>query len=66
MNSAPREIPDIEMRGFMDALLDLGKFDTPYGAEVAESHLNMNYTRGLLYASQPVFHTSIPREVPSR
>jgi len=22
--------------------LDLGKFDTPFGAEVAESHLNMN------------------------
>jgi Putative beta-barrel porin-2, OmpL-like. bbp2 len=39
--------------------LDLGKFDTPYGAEVAESHLNMNYTRSMLYASQPVFHTGL-------
>ncbi|MES1185418.1 MAG: outer membrane beta-barrel protein, partial [Myxococcales bacterium] len=39
--------------------LDLGKFETPYGAEVSESHLNMNYTRSMLYASQPVFHTGL-------
>ena len=39
--------------------LDLGKFDTPFGAEVAESHLNMNYTRSMLYVSQPVFHTGL-------
>jgi hypothetical protein len=39
--------------------LDFGKFDTPYGAEVAESHLNMNYTRSMLYVSQPVTHTGL-------
>jgi hypothetical protein len=39
--------------------LDLGKFDTPFGAEVAESHLNMNYTRSMLYVSQPLFHTGL-------
>jgi putative OmpL-like beta-barrel porin-2 len=39
--------------------LDLGKFDTVFGAEVAESHFNMNYTRGLLFASQPLFHTGL-------
>ncbi|HYQ16105.1 MAG TPA: outer membrane beta-barrel protein [Polyangiaceae bacterium] len=39
--------------------LDLGKFETPYGAEVSESHLNMNYTRSMLYASQPVTHTGL-------
>ncbi len=39
--------------------IDLGKFDTPFGAEVAESHLNMNYTRSMLYVSQPVFHTGL-------
>jgi hypothetical protein len=39
--------------------LDFGKFDTPYGAEVAESQLNLNYTRGLLFASQPLFHTGL-------
>ena len=39
--------------------LDLGKFDTPFGAEVAESHLNMNYTRSMLYVSQPVTHTGL-------
>jgi hypothetical protein len=40
--------------------LDLGKFDTLYGAEVAESQGNINYTRGLLYwFAQPLFHTGL-------
>lgn len=40
--------------------LDFGKFDTIYGAEVAESQLNFNYTRGLLYwLGQPAFHTGL-------
>lgn len=44
-----------------DALqLDFGKFDTIYGAEVAESQNNMNYTRGVLYwLGQPLFHTGL-------
>lgn len=38
--------------------LDLGKFDTPFGAEVAESQYNFNYTRGALYwLGQPAYHT---------
>ncbi|MEO6600772.1 MAG: porin, partial [Polyangiaceae bacterium] len=40
--------------------VDFGKFDTIYGAEVAESQDNMNYTRGVLYwLGQPVFHTGL-------
>jgi hypothetical protein len=40
--------------------IDLGKFDTPFGVEVAESHLNLNYTRGFLYwLAQPSFHTGL-------
>lgn len=39
--------------------LDFGKFDTIYGAEVSESHLNLNYTRSMLYYSQPVTHTGL-------
>ncbi len=40
--------------------LDFGKFDTIYGAEVAESQDNINYTRGLLYwFAQPAFHTGL-------
>jgi len=40
--------------------LDLGKFDTPYGAEVAESQFNINYTRGVLYwLGQPAYHTGL-------
>jgi hypothetical protein len=40
--------------------LDLGKFDTIYGAEVADSHLNYNYTRGLVHwLAQPAHHTGL-------
>jgi len=41
-------------------VFDFGKFDTIYGAEVAESHRNLNYTRGALYwLGQPLFHTGL-------
>lgn len=44
--------------------LDMGKFDTIYGAEVAQSHLNINYTRGFLYnLAQPFFHTGLRAEI---
>jgi hypothetical protein len=40
--------------------LDFGKFDTPYGAEVADSQYNINYTRGVLYwLGQPAYHTGL-------
>lgn len=40
--------------------LDFGKLDTPYGAEVADGQLNLDYTRGVLYAyAQPNFHTGL-------
>jgi hypothetical protein len=40
--------------------LELGKFDTFVGSEVAESQDNFNYTRGLLYSfAQPLFHTGL-------
>lgn len=44
-----------------DALtLDLGQFGTIYGAEVAESWQNINYSRGALYwAMQPFWHTGL-------
>lgn len=44
-----------------DALtIDLGQFGTIYGAEVAESWANLNYTRGGLYfAMQPFWHTGL-------
>lgn len=45
-------------------LLAFGKFDTVYGAEVAQSHLNINYTRGYLYnLAQPFFHTGLRAEI---
>ena len=40
--------------------LDFGKFDTIYGAEVAESQDNFSYTRGALYwLGQPLFHVGL-------
>jgi hypothetical protein len=39
---------------------DAGMFYTIYGAEVAESWLNLNYTRGALYyAMQPFWHVGV-------
>lgn len=38
--------------------IDFGQFGTIFGAEVAESWKNLNYTRGgLYYAMQPFWHT---------
>ncbi|MBI3793435.1 MAG: outer membrane beta-barrel protein [Nitrospinae bacterium] len=40
--------------------IDLGKFATPIGIEVAESNANWNYSRGLLYNfGEPVVHTGL-------
>lgn len=40
--------------------LDLGQFGTIFGAEVAESWQNLNYTRGALYFyGQPFWHTGL-------
>jgi hypothetical protein len=40
--------------------LDVGQFSTIFGAEVAESWQNLNYTRGALYyAMQPFWHTGL-------
>ena len=36
--------------------IDFGKFVTSAGAEVTETHLNWNYSRGLLYANGPFYH----------
>ncbi|MBX2810575.1 MAG: porin [Myxococcales bacterium] len=39
---------------------DVGQFDTIYGAEVADSWQNLNYTRGALYyLMQPFYHTGL-------
>jgi hypothetical protein len=40
--------------------LDFGKFDQPFGAEVADSQDNINYSRGALYwLAQPLFFTGL-------
>lgn len=44
--------------------LDFGKFVTSAGAEVTESHLNWNYSRSLLFALGPYYHTGLRASVP--
>jgi hypothetical protein len=40
--------------------LDIGKYDQPYGSEVADSQLNVNYTRTFLYwLGQPLHFTGL-------
>ena len=40
--------------------LDFGKWDQPYGSEVADSQLNMNYTRSVLWwYMQPLWFTGL-------
>lgn len=43
---------------------DIGKFVTSAGAEVTESHLNWNYSRSLLFAFGPYYHTGLRATVP--
>ncbi|MCX7604736.1 MAG: porin, partial [Bryobacteraceae bacterium] len=45
--------------------VDMGKFVTSAGAEVTESHLNWNYSRSLLFAFGPYYHTGIRASVPA-
>lgn len=44
--------------------LDFGKFVTSAGAELTESHLNWNYSRSLLFAFGPYYHTGLRASVP--
>ncbi len=40
--------------------LDFGKWDQPFGSEVADSQLNMNYTRSVLFwYAQPLWFTGL-------
>lgn len=43
---------------------DFGKFVTSAGAELTESHLNWNYSRSLLFAFGPYYHTGLRASVP--
>ncbi len=39
--------------------IDVGKFYTWAGAELTETHLNWNYSRGLLYNNGPFYHFGV-------
>lgn len=39
--------------------VDIGKFYTSAGAELTETHLGWNYSRGLLYANGPYYHFGV-------
>jgi hypothetical protein len=43
--------------------IDFGKYEQPFGAEVSDSHKNINYTRSILYwDAQPLFFTGFRAE----
>jgi len=44
--------------------IDVGKFYTSAGAELTETHLNWNYSRGLLYNNGPFFHFGVRASKP--
>jgi hypothetical protein len=46
----------VKPEGWGGVQFDFGKFVTAAGAEVTETHLNYNYSRGLLYANGPFHH----------
>jgi hypothetical protein len=46
----------VKPTGWGGVQFDFGKFVTSAGAEVTESHLNWNYSRGFLYANGPFYH----------
>ena len=39
--------------------IDIGKFYTSAGAELTETHLGWNYSRGLLYTNGPYYHFGV-------
>ncbi|MGA2742187.1 MAG: outer membrane beta-barrel protein [Bryobacteraceae bacterium] len=43
---------------------DFGKFVTSAGAEVAETYLNWNYSRSLLFEFEPLYHTGLRVTMP--
>ena len=46
--------------------VDFGKFVTPHGAELIESHTNYNYSRGLLFTlAIPFYHTGVRAVYPA-
>jgi hypothetical protein len=52
-------------KSFHGVQVDVGKFNTPVGAEVIESNLNFNYSRSLLFAwGAPYYHTGVRMMVP--
>lgn len=68
-NQAPNGIANLT-QGYLTwqpherVVLDLGQFGTIFGAEVAESWANLNYTRGgLYYLMQPFWHTGLKGSV---
>jgi hypothetical protein len=44
--------------------LDVGKFDQPFGSEVPDAQLNLEYTRSILFTlNQPVFFTGLRLDI---
>jgi hypothetical protein len=51
---------------FSKLVIDFGKYDQPFGSEVAETQGNINYTRSALYwLAQPLFFTGFRVDIPA-
>jgi len=50
---------------FSKLIIDFGKYDQPFGSEVAETQFDINYTRSALYwLAQPLFFTGFRVDIP--
>jgi hypothetical protein len=50
---------------FSKLIIDFGKYDQPFGSEVAETQSNINYTRSALYwLGQPLYFTGFRVDIP--
>lgn len=59
MQNIPQAFVSFRPKDSGDVQIDFGKFYTSAGAELTETHLAWNYSRGFLYANGPYYHFGV-------
>jgi hypothetical protein len=59
VNYIPQAFVSFKPKNAGGLQIDFGKFFTSAGAELTETHLAWNYSRGYLYANGPYYHTGL-------
>jgi hypothetical protein len=59
VNYIPQAFVSLKPKNAGGLQIDFGKFYTSAGAELTETHLGWNYSRGYLYANGPYYHTGL-------